>query len=146
MGNILLNKQRFKASQDPTLASEPLQGVWGDAQLREKEGEVSPFPFHIHGAAGTWPFPTKYTSQIRGCKDHAQAPQQFTELHLAPWKQEAAEKSWWTMESGFPNEKNRMREKEREREKVSSSLWWKLAVLQPRSWGFSNSANGGKQA
>ena len=82
---------------------------------------MSPFPFHIHGAAGTWPFPTKYTSQIRGCKDHAQAPQQFTELHLAPWKQEAAEKSWWTMESGFPNEKNRMREKERERESAAAS-------------------------
>lgn len=40
------------------------------------------------------------------------SPQQFIELHLAAWKQEATEKSLWTGESGLPNEKNRKRERE----------------------------------
>ena len=66
------------------------------------------------------------------------SPQQFIELHLAAWKQEATEKSLWTGESGLPNEKNRKRERQSQQQPLVETCRVtarKLGLLQLRKWG-----------
>ena len=135
-----MNKD-LKDQPGPNPSLRALAGSVGRCPTESEGGRSNPFPFHIHGAAGTWPFPTKYTSQIREWKDRAQAPSSslnYTWLLGNKRQQKRA--------CGPGSQVSQMKRTERERDKVSSSLWWKLAVLQPGSWGFSNSGNGGKQA
>ena len=138
-----MNKD-LKDQPGPNPGLRALAGSMGRCPAESEGGRSNPFPFHIHGAAGTWPFPTKYTSQIREWKDHTQAPSSslnYTWLLGNKRQQKRACRP----RSQVSQMKRTEWERERERQSQQQPLVETCRVTA-RSWGFSNSGNGGKQA
>ena len=133
-----MNKD-LKDQPGPNPSLRALAGSVGRCPTESEGGRSNPFPFHIHGAAGTWPFPTKYTSQIREWKDRAQAPSSslnYTWLLGNKRQQKRA--------CGPGSQVSQMKRTERERERQSQQqplvetcrvTARKLGLLQLRKWG-----------
>lgn len=99
---------------------------------------MSPFPFHIHGAAGTWPFPTKYTSKSKHSRilPNPPAGHRTTPGHLEAG---GNRKGQWIVESGLPNGKERTEcERQGQQQPLVETCRLtarKLAASPTRKWG-----------